>query len=481
MTQKVKRSLNFTAKHKKKQIKVTSLSSLKKVRHNVAGIDVGGEFHYVAAPNPQNGGKMIVNRFGSFTSNLKECVAWLKECNIESVAMEATGVYWTILYSMLVEAGIEVLLANPRDFKKLKDKKTDVCDAEYLQLYHSYGLLEGSIIPERIIMEMRTYTRLREQSVSEASTSIQRMQKALISMNLRLDNVLSDLSGATGMRIIRAILKGERDPKRLATYRDKRCLKSEEEIEESLIGYYQDEQLFALERAVEEYDFHVSQMRKCDEKIHCILKKFETHKSLADTTDEELELLYPTPNKTRKAKRSHEFFFNLRKEIVRLTGVDLTLLPGIGEHTALTLVTETGLDMSLWKSEKHFSSWLGLAANNKVSGGKILQRRTKRKKNKAAITLRMAVSGLYSEANDTAIGAFYRKKRAQIGPAKAITAAASKLAKMYYMTLSTGKPFIEMGATKYYELQKVKYLRRVRKIIGPWGYKIVGEKEPEAI
>jgi transposase len=358
----------------------------------------------------------------------------------------------------------------------MKDKKTDVCDAEYLQLYHSYGLLEGSIIPEKKIIEMRTYARLREQSVLEGATSIQRMQKALIGMNLRLDNVLSDISGETGMRIIRAILAGERDPKRLAAYRDKRCHKSEEEIEESLLGYYQEEHLFALERAVREYDFHLAEMRKCDRKIQEVLQGFQTHEVYKDVSGGELDQIYSSSHKQR-TKKSHQFTFNLKEEIARITGVDLTLLPGIGEHTALTLITETGLDMNLWKSEKHFASWLGLAANNKISGGKILQKRTKRKKNKAAIVLRMSVSGLYKDANDTALGAFYRRKRAQIGPAKAVTAAANKLAKMYYKTLSTGKPFIEMGVAKYYELQKVKYLRRVRSIIRPWGLKIVATDE----
>ena len=214
MAKTIKRSRkNHTAKNQKKQIKVNELRSLKKIREDVAGIDIGGEFHFVAAPDPSRDGKIVVCRFGCFTPNLKECVEWLKQCRVSSVAMEATGVYWTILYTMLEEAGIEVLLVNPRDFKKLKDKKTDVCDAEYLQLYHSYGLFEGAVIPERKISELRTFTRLREQSVEDAATCICRMQKALINMNLRLENVLSDISGATGMAIIRAIISGERDPK----------------------------------------------------------------------------------------------------------------------------------------------------------------------------------------------------------------------------------------------------------------------------
>jgi transposase len=477
MTKIVKRSNDeHTAKNKKKQIKINSLQTLKKVRNNVAGIDVGGEFHYVAAPDPKHDGKIVVNRFGCFTTNLQECVDWLKQCNIISVAMEATGVYWTILYAMLIAAGIEVVLVNPRDFKKMKDKKTDVCDAEYLQLYHSYGLLEGAVIPKKQIGELRTFTRLREQSIEDASTCIQRMQKSLINMNLRLDNVLSDITGLTGMTIIHKILKGERDAKKLAQYRDKRCKKSEEEIEDSLKGFYQDDHLFALERAVRQYEFHLLEIQKCDEIIQAKLKEFATHANYNETANDSLETLLEKKSKKKSPRKPHEFSFNIRKELARITGVDLTLLPAFGVSTTLTMISETGLDMSLWKSHKHFTSWLGTSANNKVSGGRILYNRTKRKKKKAAVTLRMAVSGLYREANDTAIGAFFRRKRAQIGAAKAITAAANKLARMYYMTLSTGKPFIEPGAAAYYELQKEKHLKRIKKQVAQWGYKLIPEK-----
>jgi transposase len=484
MAKTIKRSNdNHTAKNKKKQIKVNDLKSLKKIREAVAGIDVGGEFHYVAAPDPSQGGKIVVCRFGSFTSNLNECVNWLKQCNITSVAMEATGVYWTILYAMLNEAGIEVLLVNPRDLKKLKDKKTDVCDAEYLQLYHSYNLLESAVVPERKIGELRTFTRLREQSIEDAAISIQRMQKALINMNLRLDNVLEDISGVTGMAIIRAILAGERDPKTLAQLRDKRCKRSQEEIEDSLNGFYQQDHLFALDRAVRQYEFHLAELDKCDVMIQAKLSEFTSHVNHKDPQknpeEPKAEPLQPTPKRGRKrksARKPHEFTFDLSSEIMRITGVDLTQLPGIGPSIALTLIAEIGLDMSRWKSEKEFVSWLGLAPNNRVSGGRILNNRSKRKKKKAAIILRMAVSGLYSEANDTAIGAFYRRKRGQIGPAKAITAAARKLACNVYMMLSTGKLFVEIGAEAYRALQKDKYLRRVRKQVAQWGLELTPVK-----
>ncbi len=472
MAKTIKRSINdFAAKNKKKQIKISDLKNLKKIQENVAGIDIGADFHYVAAPDPKHNGKIVVNRFGSFTTNLIECVNWLKQCKISSVAIEATGVYWTILHKMLIEAVIDVTLVNPSAFKRIKDKKTDVCDAEYLQLYHSYGLLEGAIIPEKNIQELRTFTRLREQSVEDSATAIQRMQKSLINMNLRLDNVLTDISGVTGMSIIHAILRGERDPKKLAEYRDKRCKKSQEEIEESLHGFYQDDQLFALDRALRQYEFHMAEIRKCDEMIEAKLSHFETH-SKSTSDQDNIENVKIELKRQKKVAKSHAFSFDVRQEIIRITGVDLTRLPGIGPSTALMLISETGLDMTRWPSEKHFASWLGLSANNKISGGKLLQNRTKRKKKKAAVALRMSVSSLYSVANDTALGAFFRRKRAQIGTSKAITAAANKLARMYYKTLLTGKPFEEPGAKAYYELQKEKYIRRVRRQVKQWGYEL---------
>jgi hypothetical protein len=343
-------------------------------------------------------------------------------------------------------------------------------------LYHSYGLLEGAIVPEKRIGELRTYFRLREQAVRDSATSIQRMQKALINMNLRLDNVLSDISGLTGMNIIKAILAGQRDPKVLAQYRDKRCKKSQEEIEDSLKGFYQEDHLFALDFAFQQFEFDLANIRKCDEMIEAKLSQFETHPNYQP--EENLKNIFKKLSKRKSAKKSFEFSFDLTKEINRIVGVDLTSLPAVGPSIALKFVSEVGIDMSRWKSPKHLASWIGVAPNNKVSGGRILHSGTKRKKRDIAISIRMAVSSLYNEVNDTALGAFYRRKRTQKGAPKAITAAANKLVRQLYMTISTGKPYIEMGAQKYYELQKEKYLRRVKKQISRWGYEL-SPKEPQ--
>lgn len=473
-----KRSLkDHISKSKRKLVKINDLQRLRKIRTNVAGIDVGAEYHYVAAPDPEHKGKVVVNRFGSFTTNLMECVDWLVQSKIESVAMEATGVYWMTLYTMLQGKGVEVVLVNARDFSKIKEKKTDVCDAEYLQLYHSYGLLEGAFIPEKKIDELRTYSRLRDQGVHESATSIQRMQKALIRMNLRLDNVLSDISGVTGMAIIKAILQGERNPSELAKLRDKRCKKSEEEIEESLRGYYRDDHLFALKQALEDYEYHLRKIAMCDNEIQKKLSEFQTVESKQPV---EVEDTKPR-KKWRKSKlKPHEFSFNLKDELTRITGVDLTTLPGIAESTALLILSETGLDMSRWKSEKHFASWLGLSPNNKISGGRILKNKSKQGNNRAAIAFRMSTSGLYNEANDTAIGAFFRRKRSQIGAPKAITAGGNKLARGWYRMLATGNQYVELGARAYHEMQKVKYLRRVKRTLNQWGLTISAKQKVPA-
>jgi hypothetical protein len=306
-------------------------------------------------------------------------------------------------------------------------------------------------------------------------------------MNLRLDNVLNDISGVTGMTIIHAILRGEHDPKQLAKYRDPRCRKSEKEIEESLNGFYQKDQLFALQQGLEQHSFYLSQIASCDRQIQEKLSRFATIKEAKEKTEpfndaEDKKTERRAHKKSRPKKmKPFEFNFDVREELIRITGVDLTFLPGIGPSSALTLIAETGLDMNRWKSAKHFASWLKLAPNNKISGGKVLNKHTRQGKNRAALTLRMSISSLYRETNETALGAFFRIKKSQIGAPKAITAGANKLAKMYYNTLLNKKEFVEPGAGEYLAMQQIKYLRRIRKRISPWGYEIIEKTPLEAI
>lgn len=454
---------------KNKRKKIKRASPMEKVRSNVAGIDLGSRSHWVSAPDKN--GNIVTREFGVFTSDLYACANWLKECGVESIAMESTGVYWTHIYWLLADQGFEAVLVDSRSVKNVSGRKKDDTDAEWIQRLHSFGLLQAAFIPDKEIKVLRTYHRFREELIRQCSETIQRMQKALIQMNLRLDNVISDISGETGMRIIKDILSGVRDPKELAKNRDPRCKTSEKVIEESLRGHYQKDQLFVLKQELELYEEYVQRVIVCEEEIQKLLAEFETKEPA------EPAVVNPGNKTSRKAsartrrsnKRHYEFVFDLQEELIRITGVDLTLIPGIGISTAFTMVAEAGLDMNRWKSDKHFASWLGLAPNNKESGGKILGTRTKKTKNRASAALRMGTSSLHHERNQTAIGAFYRQKRSQLGGPKAVTAGANKLAKMAYNSLSTGKNFVEPGIEKYNEQQKKRKLRNIKKTLKTWG------------
>lgn len=475
MLKTIKRSdRDYEKKSKSRLVKTSDLKSMRKERENVAGIDVGAGSHFVAAPDPRCPGKLVVKEFGSFTENLRECVEWLIKCNITSVAMEATGVYWTILFSMLEEANIEVVLVNAYDFSKMKPKKTDVKDAEFLQLYHSHGLLSGAFIPERKVKELRTIVRSRAMLVEDSATEIQRMQKALVCMNLRLDNVLADISGVTGMRIIEAIIRGERDPKKLATFRDGRCKKSEAEIEASLNGFYQGDQLFVLKMAYEKYQFFMTKLLEYDQQLKLQLAAFETVPLKEKSIDPEKQ---PRKKSVSRKQKPFEFSFDVEREITRITGLSITRLAGVGASTALTLISETGLDMKKWATAKHFASWVRVAPNIRVSGGKILSRKTKQGNTIVGVAFRRSTASLYRDKNDTALGMFVKRKRAQLGAPIAITAGANKLCKMYYNLLSTGKPFVEPGAQAYLEMNKARVIDGARRRVRPLGYDVV-ETEP---
>ncbi len=453
-----------TRKRKKMNVKKTKpIKSFQKINPYVAGIDLGSAFHFVAAPEDNE--TITVRKFGSFTSELYSMAEWLKECKIESVAMEATGVYWMTVYEILEDHGFEVILVNSRNIKNVSGRKTDVEDAEWIQQLHSYGLLHGAFVPERQTAKLRALVRQRSQLVETSGQYIQRMQKALIQMNVRLDNVISDITGVTGMRIIKAIIAGDRDPKHLASFRDGRCKNSIEVIEESLKGHYRDEYIFILKQNLGFFEFTRSKILECEQMIHEVLQEFEAR---TKQNDNELEPVAAS----KPSRKKHEYYFDLKSELIRITGIDLTKLAGVQTTSALTIISEIGLNMNRWPTEKHFASWLSLCPNNKMSGGKVLRSRSNRSSNKAAITLRMCVSSLYSESNETALGAFFRRKKSHIGAPKATTAAANKLSKFIYNALKTGEEFVEIGADKYMEQYKEKAIRRMKRTLNSWGYKI---------
>jgi transposase len=433
-------------------------TTLPRVNPNAAGVDVGGTSHYVAVPPERD--DQPVREFAAFTGDLYRMADWLKACGIETVAMESTGVYWIPVFQVLEERGFEVKLVDARQLKRVPGRKTDVSDSQWLQQLHTFGLLAGAFRPEDQICVLRSYMRQRAMLASYAGQHVQHMQKALVQMNLQLQHVIEDITGATGMRIIRAILEGERDPDHLAALRDERCKNSAEIIAKALQGDWREEHLFALAQAVELVAAYQTKIAACDQRIQAHLHTF-TDRSNGQ----------PPPAGPRPRGDRHDLAFDATAELYRLTGVDLTAVSGLQAHTVLKVLSETGLDMTKWPSAKHFGSWLGVAPNNRVSGGKILSRRTTPTANRAATALRVAAQSLHRSR--TALGAFLRRKASQVGMPKAITATAYKLARIIYTMLTEGTAFVERGQDYYERSYRDRVLRTLTRRANEFGYTLV--------
>ncbi len=352
--------------------------------------------------------------------------------------MESTGVYWVPVFEILEAHGFEVLLVNARDVKNVPGRKTDVNDAQWLQQLHQHGLLRGSFRPRDGVVRLRAYLRHRERLVEYAAAHIQHMQKALMQMNVQLQHVVTDITGVTGMRIIRAIVSGTHAPEKLAEYREVRCAASPQTIAAALTGNYRSEHIFALRQAVELYDFHQAKIAECDVEIEAVLRRLNQEREVPEK---------PLPE-VRHAKGRNEPRFDVRPALYTLLGADLTQIHGFGPYTVLRLVAECGDDMSKWPSAKHFASWLSLAPGNKISGGRLLSSKTRRSSNRAAALLRIAAVNI--GRTQTALGAFYRRLAARTGKAKAVTATARKLAMLFYKALRFGLTYEDPG-TSYYE------------------------------
>ena len=420
----------------RKKGKPKSDRAMSMVHPNAAAIDVGATLLMAAVradrtPEP-------VRSFGTFTTDLHRLVDWFAECGVETVAMESTSVYWIPIYELLDARGFAVFLVNARDAKHVPGRKTDVSDAQWLQRLHSYGLLRASFRPKGQFTALRAYVRQRERLLEYAASHIQHMQKALTEMNLQLHHVVADITGATGLRIIRAILSGEHDPKVLAGLRDYRCHATVETIEKALTGSYRAEHLFALEQALALYDAYHEKVSACDARIEAVMK------DLSIGRGHDTGALTPS---RRRTDQVNGLAFDVRSALFALLGKDITKIDGFGPYLSLKLVAECGDDLSAWPSAKHFTSWLGLAPNNKISGGKVLSARTKRSGSRAAALLRLAAVTV--GRTDTALGAFYRRLSARIGKAKAVTATARKIAVLFYNAVRHGMEYVDPGASFY--------------------------------
>lgn len=372
-----------------------------------AGIDIGSRIQVVAVPPELSDDP--VQTFQSFTADIERMADWLVSLGITTVAMESTGVYWIPVYEILEDRGLAVVLANARDCKAVPGRKSDVNDAQWLQRLHACGLLRASFRPTRDIAALRTYMRVRDRHLEYAAAHMQHMQKALTHMNLQLHHVISDISGVTGLKIIRAIVAGERDPDVLAAMRDSRCRESVQTIRAAMVGNYQPEHVFALAQALAVFDSYQERIADCDTQIEQTLQLLSADKVKPDT---------PLGKPRNRTRQTNGLNFDVRPLLYQLTGMDLTRIHGIGPSVALALIAECGTDLGRWPTEKHFTSWLTLSPGCKISGGKVLSSHTRKSNNRIAARLRLVATAV--GRTETALGAFYRRLAARIGKAKAL-------------------------------------------------------------
>lgn len=439
---------------------------------NAAGIDVGNSAHYVAVrpdrdPNP-------VRRFDCFTADLHRLADWLQQCGVTTVALQSTGVYWLPLYDILDARGLEVYLVNARHTKNLPGRKSDVQESQWLLKLHTYGLLRNSFYPSAEIRVVRTYWRQRADHVRAVSTCIQRMQKVLTQMNIQLANVISDLSGWTGQRIVRAILAGQRDPQALAALSHPGIHASRDTIARSLEGTWRPDLLFVLRQEVTMYDAYLQQIEECDQALEQHLR------GLADKAADTADATVASPAahgqarpriKRRRKAGSHTPQFDLGRELHRISGVDLTRIDGIDVGVAQTVISEVGLDMSRWEDEHHFASWLGLCPDNRITGGKVIRKGTRHVINRAATALRIAATTLFR--SQSYLGAQFRRFRGKLGAPKAITAMAHKLAVLVSRMLRWGHEYVDTGMQYYEERHREQQIRLLKKRAAKLGLLVV--------
>jgi len=429
------------------------------IHERAAGIDIGSRFHVVAVPTALSAEP--VQTFQAFTADIQRMAAWLLSLSIETVVMESTGVYWVPVFEVLESAGIDVIVANARETRSVPGRKSDINDAQWLQRLHACGLLRASFRPGRDIAALRAYLRHRERLLDYAAAHIQHMQKALTFMNLQWHHVVQDITGATGMKIIRAIVKGERNPDVLTEFRDVRCKSSPETIRGALVGNYQPEHVFALTQSLALYDFYQARIDECDQQIEQALEVLKADKPLPEQ---------PIPKIRNRTKQPNAINFDVRKALFQLIGIDLTQIHGIGPFLALRLIAECGTDLSKWRTAKHFTSWLTLSPGCKISGGKVLSAHSRKSKNRLAAHLRLAAVTVGK--TNTALGAFYRRLAARIGKAKAVTATARKIAILFYNAMRFGMNYSDPGADHYEQKYRERVIKQLHRSAAEFGFEL---------
>jgi transposase len=438
-----------------------SRQALSLTHPNAAGIDIGSASHFVAVPPDRD--LEPVREFKSFTADLKALADWLSACGVDAVAMESTGVYWIPLYEILDRRGFKVLLVNARHVKNVSGRKSDVLDCQWLQQLMSYGLLRGAFRPDDAVCALRSLSRQREMLLKGQARHVQHLQKALTQMNIQLANVISDVVGETGQKILRAIVAGERDGHVLAAMKNVRIRASAEEIAKSLEGNWRSEHLFTLKQALALFDCYASQLAECDREIEAQLESLAVHAGR------------PAQGKKRGRARNAPKF-DLRERLFRMCGVDLTRIDGIDGTTALVVISEVGVDMSRFASAKAFASWLGLCPGTKITGGKVMSGKTRRCANRAAQALRLAAAAL--RTSQSALGAYFRRLCSRMDKPKAVTAAAHKLARLIYTMLSKGEEYTDQGQEYFEERYRERVLRHLANRAEKLGMKLVVCEQP---
>jgi transposase len=420
---------------------------------NAAGIDISSREHFVAVNPAVN--ENPIRSFGCFTDDLHAIANWLRECHVDTVAMEATGIYWVSLYLILEESGLNVVLVNAKHVKNVSGKKTDVKDAEWIRQLHSCGLLSSSFQPDMFTRTLRTFMRHRKNLIEMAATHIRMMQKAMEQMNIKLQNVIADITGKSGQRIITAILQGERRPEALIELLDGRIKASREVVSKSLLGLWKEEHVFELRQSFELYQIYRKKIKEFDEEIKAHLE------TKIKERDRENEQTVQISGGIKARSNKNNLSFDAKHILQEITGTDLTEIFGINDSTAIEILSETGLDMNKWPTEKHFSSWLNLAPNNKISGGRLLSSKIPRKKNRAGQVFKMAAFAV--QRSNNWLGSFYHRIKARSGPAKAITATARKIAVIFYRMVRDKIMFNPITMETYNQAFRNKQIAKLKK------------------
>jgi len=435
------------------QTEVRPFEGLARLQSHAAGADIGAHEIVVCVPGPDD--TQIVRTFGTYTADLESLAAWLTAQHVETIAMESTGVYWIPVFELLEQHDLHCCLINSATTKRMPGRKSDVNDAQWIQTLHSYGLLSDSFRPDADLIALRTLLRHRAQLIQHRSPHILHMQKALLQMNLQLSQVLSDVTGETGLNIIRAIVAGERDPHVLAAWRNSRCHKDEAEIALALTGTWRAEHLFVLQQALALFDFYTQQIAACDAEIE------RTYTAIRPEWGSDQPALLPLAHKPRSHSKNQPQGVQVRAHLYRIVGVDLVAVPGISESSAQTIVAEVGSSLERFPSVKHFCSWLGLAPHNDISGGKVLRSYRLKNHNRAGQAFIQAAAALIR--SDTVFGACYRRLKSRLGPAQALVATAHKLARVVYKMLKDKVPYAHTTAQAEEERlrdREIAYLKR---------------------